>query len=307
MSHKRLAHNLYKHKVPLLIIRQIQSFVTNYTIIIKVVEGESQRFQVNIGIPQGSPISLILFLFFVSDLLDIVDNEALRVLGSGFVNDINILTYSSTIERNYKVLEETYSKCLYQATTHGTIFAPKKYEVIYLTRAQRRFNLKATPVLNRLQINTKDHIRVLGVQVDSKLKWRPYLTYIKEKATSLLLVTSYIIVSTWGLGLNKAKLLYDTIVTLAILYGASVQYSPQGTIHITKNTNQQLETIQNSYLWRVIGVYKATSGRLLEKELDTPLIIIYLKVLVARAMRRYKQSIGDRVIYEEATKIRRRR
>ena len=34
--------------------------------------------------------------------------------------------------------------------THGTIFTPKKYEVIYLTRAWRRFNLKAIPILNRL-------------------------------------------------------------------------------------------------------------------------------------------------------------
>ena len=307
VSHKRLAHNLRKRKVPLPIIRWIQSFVTDRTTTIKVAEGESRRFRANTGIPQGSPISPILFLFFVSDLLDTVDNEALRVSGSGFVDDINILTYSSTTERNCKVLEETHSKCLHWAATHGAIFAPEKYEVIHLTRARRRFNLKATPVLNGLRINTKDHIRVLGVQVDSKLKWRPHLAYVKEKATSLLLATSRITASTWGSGLNKAKLLYDTVVTPAILYGASVWYSPQGTTRATKNTDRQLETIQNSHLRRVTGAYKATSGRLLEKESDTPPITTHLEVLVARAMRRYKQSIGDRVIHEEATKIRRRR
>ena len=56
---------------------------------------------------------LILFLFFVSDLLDIVDNEVLRVLRSGFVDNINILIYSLLIEKNYRVLEEIHYKYIY--------------------------------------------------------------------------------------------------------------------------------------------------------------------------------------------------
>ena len=260
----------------------------------------------NTGIPQGSLVSPILFLFFVSDLLDTVDNEALRILGSGFVDDINILTYGSTIERNCRTLEETHRKCMHWVVTHGAVFALEKYEVIHLTRTRNRFNLKATPILDRLRINTKDHIRVLGVQVDSKLKWRPHLAYVKEKAASLLLATGRITASTWGTGFNKAKLLYDTVVTPAILYGASVWYSPQGTTYATKNIDRQLETIQNGHLRKVTGAYKAASGRLLEKESDTPPITTRLEVLVAKATRRYQQSIGGRVVREEAAKIRRR-
>ena len=66
VSHERLAHNLRKRKVPLLIVKWVQSFVTDRTTTIKVTEGESQMFKVNTGIPQGSPLSPILFLFFTA-------------------------------------------------------------------------------------------------------------------------------------------------------------------------------------------------------------------------------------------------
>ena len=307
VSHERLAHNLRKRKIPLPMVRWVQSFVSDRTTTIKVVEGESQLYRVNTGIPQGSPISPILFLFFISDLLDIVENEASRVSGSGFVDDINILTYGSSTERNCKILEETHRNCMHWARTHGAVFAPEKYEVIHLTRARKKFNLKAAPILDGLRIDTKDHIRVLGVQVDSKLKWRPHLAQVKEKAASLLLASGRITASTWGTGFNKAKLLFDTEVTPAILYGSSVWYSPQGTNHATKTVDRQLDTIQNSHLRKVTGAYKAVNGRLLEKESDTPPITTRLEALSAKAMRRYEQSIGGRIVREEAAKIKTRR
>ena len=108
-------------------------------------------------------MSLILFLFFVSDLLDIVDNKVLQALGSSFIDNINILIYSSLIEKNYRVLKEIYHKCTNWAITHSVVFTLEKYKVIYLIRAYKKFNLKAIPILSGLRIDIKDHIRVLGI------------------------------------------------------------------------------------------------------------------------------------------------
>ena len=67
----------------------------------------------NTEILQGSLVLSILFLFFISDLLDIVNNEALRISRSDFVDNINLLIYSLIIERNCRALEETYRKYKY--------------------------------------------------------------------------------------------------------------------------------------------------------------------------------------------------
>ena len=91
------------------------------------------------------------------------NNEELRVSTVGFVDDVNILTYRRVTERNCETLSEIYCNCVQWAETHRAKFTPEKYEVLHLTRARNKFNLKATPVLKGIQINAKTHIQLLGV------------------------------------------------------------------------------------------------------------------------------------------------
>lgn len=304
VSHERLLHNLRKRKLPPVITRWVASFLQNRRTKIKLPEGESDWLQTDSGIPQGSPISPILFLFFIADLLDTVDNGALRVSAVGFVDDINILTYGSSTERNCRVLSETHKKCLRWAETHGAKFAPEKYEVIHLTKAKKKFNLNIAPIIEGIQIDTKNHVRILGVQIDTKLRWGKHIAVVKEKAASLLLATGRIGASTWGASLAKSTLIYSTMVKPAILYGAGIWYSPQGTASARKPVDRQLEVTQNQFLRKAIGAYRAVNARILEKEADIPPITIELEKLAAKAVRRAYTSIGGRQIQRACEKIR---
>lgn len=49
-------------------------------------------------------------------------------------------------------------------------FAPQKYEIIHLARNTKRFNMAATITIAGKTCVTKANIRVLGVQIDAKLK-----------------------------------------------------------------------------------------------------------------------------------------
>jgi hypothetical protein len=50
----------------------IASFLSERTTIIQMGELELEEYHVDMGIPQGSPLSLILYLFYNADLLEIV-------------------------------------------------------------------------------------------------------------------------------------------------------------------------------------------------------------------------------------------
>ena len=114
---------------------------------------------------------------------------------------------------------------------------------MHLIRAYKRFNLKAAPVFEGLQLTAKDHVRVLGVQIDIKLRWGPHMAKVKEKAASQLLAIGRITSSTWGAGFIKSKLISDTVIKPALLYGAGVWYGPQGTATARKTIDKQIEVI----------------------------------------------------------------
>jgi hypothetical protein len=304
VSHERLLHNLRKRRIPEILVRWTASFLSNRRTRIRLAEGESEWLRTDTGIPQGSPISPILFLFFIADLLDTTHNEDKRVSAVGFVDDVNILTYGSSTERNCKILSEIHRNCAKWAETHGAKFAPEKYEVLHLTRARKKFNLEATPTLEGVQINAKTCIRLLGVQIDRKLKWGPHMRSVSEKASSLLLATGRISSSTWGAGLMKSRLLYQTIVKPTILYGAGVWHGPQGTATASKAIQRRLEVAQNQHLRKATGAYRAVNARILEKEANIPPITWTMNELAAKAAGRRQTSRGGHTIQQAVERIR---
>ena len=64
------------------------------------------------GILQGSPISLILFLFFNTDLVKYCIWSIHQVTKLRFVDNVNILTCRDFAEENYHLLEKIHNDCL---------------------------------------------------------------------------------------------------------------------------------------------------------------------------------------------------
>ena len=60
------------------------------------------------GIPQGSPVSPILFLFFNAPLLEKCAALKLSVLVGGFVDDVYLLAYSYSTEANCEIIIKIY-------------------------------------------------------------------------------------------------------------------------------------------------------------------------------------------------------
>src|SRR5207248_10955243 len=87
----------------------------------------SDWIQVQAGIPQGSLISPILFLFFISELLETFQQANSRTLAFGFVDDTNILAWGDSAKDNCRRLEQAHDRCIVWAKRHGAQFAPDKY------------------------------------------------------------------------------------------------------------------------------------------------------------------------------------
>jgi len=54
---------------------------------------------------------LILFLFFILELLEIFKNNE-EIVALGFINDINLIIWGNIVAENYIRLNQVYNRCI---------------------------------------------------------------------------------------------------------------------------------------------------------------------------------------------------
>jgi hypothetical protein len=132
-----------------------------------------------------------------------------------------MLAYSRSTESNCRIIEEGHSRCLDWAMRHGMRFAPAKYELIHFTRG-RQFNLQAYVQLNGVEKQPSPDIMVLGVWLDTKLRWSAHFREAQRKASAQTGALTRISASTWGASFIRAKQVYSAVVRPTSAYGAGL-------------------------------------------------------------------------------------
>ena len=142
--------------------------------------------------------------------------------------------------------------------------------------------MKASLQLDQHRIDPKTQIRVLGIELDTKLRWGPHVRKVQTKITQQAMALHRITTSTWGATFKRAKLVYTLVIQSAMTYRAPIWFSPVGTESTKANLIHKLEQTQNRCLRTIAGAYKATPTQLLESETRVLPIRTYLSVLQAQ-------------------------
>ena len=72
--HNGLRYELLHMNAPALLLRWIPSFLRDRTVKVRILGHTSREIAINYGVPQGSPISPLLFLLYMSKLLMLLPN-----------------------------------------------------------------------------------------------------------------------------------------------------------------------------------------------------------------------------------------
>ena len=131
--HPRLLHNLRKRGIPESVICWLKSFLADRETVLTLLEGPMLEVQLRTGIPQGSPLSPILYLFYNADLIDEIANRYGNIaLVTGYIDDVCILVWGLSPEVNYWQLERIHHIAERWEKTHASRFSPKKYRLIHM-------------------------------------------------------------------------------------------------------------------------------------------------------------------------------
>ncbi|EED11708.1 reverse transcriptase, putative [Talaromyces stipitatus ATCC 10500] len=182
----RLTYQLQTQGWPNNLILWISSFITERTIQIRFDNELSPHTDISCGLPQGSPISPILFMLYIAPLFH-MGNPRTRF---GHADDGATLAISLSLLTNYQTLSESLQDAIEWGTAEGITFAPNKYELMHFSWHRADQDPATTPSVSMgsvivTEATDRPYLRWLGILFDKKLSFHwPYRPVSSVKPTS---------------------------------------------------------------------------------------------------------------------------
>jgi ribonuclease HI len=279
VHHKRLIHNMRKRRVPEFIVRWTESFLKDRYTQLRFNGIDSTKIATDAGVPQGSPMSPILYLFYNADLLEIPKNNGVT-LSLGFIDDIAYGVQGQSDVENVRELRKMLQKAEIWRGKHGARFETSKYVLIHFSK--RRTEATANITINDTTIEPSREARYLGVIFDSKLRFSQHIQHVTKKGTKFALAISRISKCTWGATYRQTRTLFTSVVAPRIDYAAIVWHRPKIEGHFTPSAQlTKIESAQRTAMKAILGVFRttATSAMEIETSLEPAHLRIRKKVL----------------------------
>ncbi|CAH0027866.1 unnamed protein product, partial [Clonostachys rhizophaga] len=297
---EELLQRLVDKGFPDWLVRFVWCFLSERSTELLMPGYRSEKYWVNIGIPQGSPLSPILFILFAAPILETFDNYKLKT-GQGkkvrrrrgnreakcifsvmsYVDDTNFLVSSPSFELNCAILTELHERLMEWATPRGVKFGPDKYALMHFQRRKpRKPETQPVPKISGLKSDVvKEELRILGVKYDRHMKWDKHINELKAEVSKILGYHTRISGSMWGPTLIRMRQLHVSKIRSIVGYASPAWFIPRHNRHdlgLPQTWLNKLEVMQNDSLVKVAGAYKMTDRMVLRKELHVESMEHYL-------------------------------
>ena len=269
VHHARLIHNMRKRKIPPEIAQWMLSFLSNRSTHMRFNGITTESINTPTGIPQGSPLSPILYVLYNSDLLDIPKKG--KQLGLGFIDDVLYGVQNKTAMTNAGELEQLLAKSEKWRQRHGAQFEQSKYVLIHFTRttSAQIEAVEAAVKINGITIQSSKEAKYLGVIFDQKLKFHSHIDHVIAKRTKYALAIAEIAKSRWGPEFKYLRRLFTAVTAPRIDYAAIIWHRSEDTrtASITAQL-RKISSLQGRIMRAITGCFRITAITAMEYETD---------------------------------------
>ena len=145
--------------VPLPLIRWLAAFLNNRLAAVNLNNVLSRTKKMHQGLPQGSVLAPILFLFYINTLAEILPDDTVNSL---FADDVTILASDPSPEKAQRKCQRTVN-IVYEWAKEYKMYLSDKSEVTFFSTSTNEAKWRPTVKLGDSTLKFNSNRRLLGV------------------------------------------------------------------------------------------------------------------------------------------------
>ena len=251
VPHHKLLEKLSGLQIPPYIIGWTKDFLADRWARIDVKGHIGERFRLGVGVPQGSPLSPILFLVFNSDLIRVIRDAG--GTPAGYADDIHARTTGDTLEENSQVLATVAQNIENWSLINGQTLETTKTKLVHFSRERRPLHQQPVVHIGVSDIAPSLAERNLGLIFDSKLNWKTHVRKRILKTEKVALGTRLVTRHASCLPTNRLREIFIGKIWSTMTYGIETW----GRM-ISKHSKNALKSCYRSELIKFTGALKTT-------------------------------------------------
>ena len=235
VSHDILLEKLEYYGVRGVALKWFGSYLTDRKQFVSVNGVSSDILDMKCGVPQGSVLGPLLFLIFINDLPSVSKKLKFYL----FTDDTNIYFDAEKLEKIEKTVNAELKKVNRWLLLNKLALNVEKSNFVLFHSTSKTCSKKLKIKIGSKRLKEENHVKFLGVLVDSTLSWKPHIIELTKKLTK---TTGIFYKLRYYIPRNLSIMLYNALIYPLLLYGIT-----SWGLTFTSNFDSLL-AIQNKFL-----------------------------------------------------------
>ena len=202
---QKLLLSMFEKGVPLYIIRWIHGFLTNRLASVRYNGTTGKTKLMKQGVPQGSVLAPILFLFYINNLAEILPDSTINAL---YADDVSILAQHEDKEVAEAILQKSVNVVTTWSKEWKLSLNASKSEVSFFTLDTSELSFSPSILIDGTVLRHNQFPRLLGVILDPKLSFTAHTEEVIEKVDKKKNMLAAVAHSKWGWKKHQLKRIY---------------------------------------------------------------------------------------------------
>ena len=182
IDHEILLKKMQRYGIRGLALSWLKSYLENRPQFVSLEGVESHTQHASFGVPQGSVLGPKLFILYINDICKALQNMKCVL----FADDTSLYSSGADLEQLLHVVQKDLN-ILHKwfAINKLSLNISKTKFIIF---GNKMINTEIHLTINNIQIEQTNNTKFLGIIIDNKLTWKPYIDTLKRKLSKTIAI-----------------------------------------------------------------------------------------------------------------------